>query len=324
MKSKTILIFGISSFLGSSLAQELKKDYRVVGTYYDTPVDIEGILTLKCDVHNKDLVQKVTLLFKPDITIYAVGLTDLNACQEFPKVADALNTAGVFNVSAASERYNSKFIYFSSGYIFSGENTLFRENDTPTPSSIYGNTVASSEFYIQKSCLNYLIFRCSPIYGRSYNSNDLNWMEVLERNSFLNQKIVCDSKVYTGFLDVWTVAEVLKIAIENNSTNRLFQLSSTDVMSRYDFSQLFLKKFGGNTGLLSKGDWKFPRTENTIALQGLGEELFFQMDVFNVEDEFNIRMPSIESSIEKAMKTLSGSVKKSKKQSAKAGGVTFI
>ena len=155
-RQKTILIFGISSFLGSSFAEILKEDYRVVGTYYNTPVDIPGVLTIKCDVHQKEMVQKVTFLFKPDITIYAIGLTDLGACQEFPKVADALNTAGVFNVSQASERYNSKFIYFSSSYIFSGEDTLFRENDTPMPTSIYGNTVASSEFYIQKSLIKYI------------------------------------------------------------------------------------------------------------------------------------------------------------------------
>ena len=115
---KTILIFGISSFLGSSLAELLKKDFRVVGTYYDTPVNIPGVLTMKCDVNNKDTCQKVVFIFKPDITLYAIGLTDMEACQDFPKVADAINTNGVFNTSMASERYNSKFIYFSSAYIF--------------------------------------------------------------------------------------------------------------------------------------------------------------------------------------------------------------
>ena len=257
-KKKTILIFGISSFLGSSLAEFLKDDYRIVGTYYNTPVDIPGLLTIRCDVHQKELVQKVTFLFKPDITLYTIGLTDLNACQEYPKVADALNTAGVFNVSQASERYNSKFIYFSSSYIFSGEDTLFRENDTPMPSSVYGNTIASSEFYIQKSCLNYIIFRCAPIFGRSYNTNDLNWFEVLERNNFLNKKISCDTKVYTGFIDVWTVGKILKLAIEENITNRLFQISSSDIMNRYDFAKLYMDIFKGNTSILSKGDWKFP------------------------------------------------------------------
>ena len=322
--TKTILIFGISSFLGSNLAEELKKDFRVVGTYFNTPVDIEGVLTLKCDVHNKDLVQKVAFLFKPDITIYAIGLTDINACQDYPKVADALNTAGVFNVSMASERYNSKFIYFSTGYIFSGEDSLFTEGDTPTPSSVYGNTVASSEFYIQKSCLNYIIFRCAPIFGRSYNKDDLNWMEVLERNSFLNQKIICDNKVYTGYLDIDTVVEVLKLAIEHNITNRLFQVCSTNVMTRYQFSELFLQIFGGNTGLLQKGDWNFPRTENQLALQSLGDELYFQMDIYNLEEEFDIRLPSIEKTIQRTKQKLSSENVKGKKQVAKNTGITFI
>ena len=322
MKSKkTILIFGISSFLGSNLAANLRDEYRIVGTYFETPVNIPGILTIKCDVHNKELVQNVVYLFKPDITIYAIGLTDLDVCQDFPKVADALNTAGVFNVSMASERYPSKFIYFSSCYIFSGEDILYRENDTPTPTSIYGNTVASSEFYIQKSCLNYIIFRCCPIYGRSYHPNDLKWIEAIERNEFLGRKITCDTKVYTGFIDVYTISNLVKKAIELNVTNRLLQVTSSDVMNRFNFANLYLNIFGGKTALLSKGDWKFPQTENVLAIQNLGEEIFFKMDTFNLEDEFKVSVPSIEETIKTYKDNIEGSVKTKKQASS---GITFI
>lgn len=318
---KTILIFGLSSFLGSNLAENLRDDYRVVGTYFNTPVHIEGILSIKCDVQNKDMVQKVVFLFQPDITIYALGLTDLEACQEFPKVADALNTAGVFNVSTASESYQSKFLYFSSCYIFSGEKTLFKENDTPMPSSIYGNTVASSEFYIQKSCLNYIIFRCCPIYGRSYNPNDLKWTEVVERNEFLGKKIVCDSKVHTGFVDVYTIVELVKKAISLNVTNRLLHVTTKDCMTRYEFAQKYLEVFGGNTSLLMKGDWKFPQTENVLALQSLGEELYFSMDTSNIEDEFAMEMPSIEDTLLRYKNKIEGNIKAKKLTSV---GITFI
>lgn len=320
-QKKTILIFGISSFLGSNLAEQLKDDYRVVGTYFSTPVDIAGILSIKCDVHNKDVVQKVTYLFKPDITVYAVGLTDLSTCQDFPKVADALNTAGVFNVSMASERYHSKFVYFSSCYIFSGEDTLFHEHDTPMPTSVYGNTVASSEFYIQKSCLNYIIFRCAPIFGRSYNTNDLKWIEAIDRNEFTGQNIPCDGKVFTGFVDVITIAELLKMAIEANVTNRLLQITTKDMMTRHQFAKEYLEQTGGNTGLISKRDWKFPRTENQIALQSLGDELKFQMDTYNVEKEFNIELPTIAQSLEKYIGSLRGSFVAKR---AKSTGITFI
>tara|TARA_B100001971_G_scaffold213155_1_gene245452 strand:- start:29958 stop:30926 length:969 start_codon:yes stop_codon:yes gene_type:complete len=322
MKRKTVLIFGISSFLGSNLAEYLKKNYRVIGTYYSTPVDIPGILSIKCDVHEKETVQKVVYLFKPDITIYAIGLSRLEDCQNHPKVADALNTAGVFNVSQASERYKSKFVFISTNFIFSGEDTLFRENDTPSPSSVYGNTMASSEFYIQKSCLNYLILRTCPLVGRSYNPNDLKWLEVVDRKAFKTEQIVCDTKVYHGFLDVWTFAEVLEKAIEMNITNRLFQISSRDICNRYDFTKKYLDKVYGGSSLATKGDWGFPRTENQIALQGLGEELKFELDLFNVEDTFDFDPPSVDEVIEKIHKKF-GSKKTSKVKKSSAG-ISYI
>ncbi|MCO4753805.1 MAG: sugar nucleotide-binding protein [Bacteriovoracaceae bacterium] len=319
---KTVLIFGISSFLGSNLAEQLKEDYRVVGTYYSTPVDIPGVLSIKCDVHDKDIVQKVVFLFKPDITVYAVGLKDINACQKFPKVADALNTAGVFNVSAASERYKSKFIYFSTCFIFSGEDTLFKENDTPMPSSVYGNTVASAEFYIQKSCLNYLIFRCAPIMGRSYNPFDMTWLETVERLNYKGEKIICDTKINHGYIDIWSVVEIFKQAMDQNITNRLFQISSKDLANRYVFTKKYLEKSGGDTSLLSKGDWHFPRTENRLALQNIGDELNFSMDTENVEATFNIEMPTFEEVINTIYEKSVG--KRSTKNAIKSANVTFI
>jgi dTDP-4-dehydrorhamnose reductase len=323
MEKKTILIFGISSFLGSNLAAILKKKYRVVGTYYKTPVNIPGILTLKCDIHSKDLVQKVVYLLKPDITIYAVGLSHLNSCQEFPKVADALNTAGVFNASMASERYKSKFVYFSSSYIFSGENILYKENDTPTPTSIYGSTIASAEFYIQKSCLNYLIFRCCPLIGRSYNPFDLKWMERVEQHSFENKSLSCDNKVKTGFIDFHTLATLFDYAIKNNFTNRLFQVCTKDVMSRYEFAQTYLDLFGGNSSILNKSDWSFPQTENLRAVQNLTEELVFQLDTSNIESAFSIKMPTIVESLGSIKNELKGRVK-TRSSLNKSTGITFI
>jgi len=262
-RKKTILIFGLSSFLGSNIAENLKGDYRIVGTYYNTPVDIDGVTALKCDVHNKSLVQKTILLFQPDITIYCVGLTRLTDCQDYPKLADALNTAGVFNVSAASERYHSKFIYFSTSYIFSGENVLYSEGDTPTPLSIYGNTAASAEFYIQKSCLNYLILRCPPIFGKRINPNDMTFIETLERESQLAKNLSCDDKVQTGFIDIYTLCDVLEELIVNEVTNRLLQVSSTDIMS---------------------------------------QELRFHMDISNLQTDYKLNPGTIKSMIDRFLK----------------------
>lgn len=315
-RKKTIFIFGISSFVGSSLAEELQDEYRIIGTYYETPVSLPGVLTLKCDINNKDLVEKLIYIFSPDFTIYTVGLSDLYACQEFPKVADALNTVGVFNAAAASERSGSKFIYFSSCYIFSGEDVFYREQDTPMPVCAYGNTIASSEFFIQKSCLNYIIFRCSPIIGRSYNPNDLTFPEALDHCAFKGKSLMCDGNVNTGFIDTITLSEILKWALKENVTNRLFQVSSSDLMTRYDFAKVYFEVFEGDANFISKGSWNFPKSDTVVAKQLAGDELYFRMDVSNLELDMGIMLPSVKKAIEKLYKKYAPVKQKASKRSS--------
>ena len=85
-------------------------------------------------------------------------MSSLTDCKLNPKMADALNTTGAVNACSASERYGSKFIYLSSGYVLGGEDQLYKEGDTPFPTTAYGNSLSSTEFWIQRSCLNYLVW----------------------------------------------------------------------------------------------------------------------------------------------------------------------
>lgn len=189
---KTILIFGISSFVGSNLAQILAEDYRVIGTYHTTPVDIPGVTCVPCDVLRKEYVSNLCGIFKPHYTIYAVGLSSLTECKYFPKKAESLNSSGAINCSTASERIGSKFIYLSSCFVMGGENVTYREGETPFPNTIYGNTLSTTEFYIQRSCLNYLILRCAPLYGRSYGTRHPNWFEAVQNAFVKNEPLLSD------------------------------------------------------------------------------------------------------------------------------------
>ena len=56
-------------------------------------------------------------------------------------------------------------------------------------------------------------------------------------------------------------------------------------------------------------------------MQDIGEELFFNLDTQNVERTLGIELPTIEDSLKKLKKTLSGSVSGMK---VKDTGITFI
>jgi dTDP-4-dehydrorhamnose reductase len=293
MTKKTILIFGVSSFVGSNLVELLKDEFRIIGTFHHTPVSIPGVTCVPCDVLRKEYVTSIVARFRPHFTIYAVGLSSLKACQHSPKQADALNSVGAINCSKASERVGSKFIFLSSGFVLGGENTVYHEGETPLPITTYGNILSSTEFYIQRSCLNYLILRCSQIYGRGYNPLHNNWFEKMQASFAKGQPITLDDTVYTGFVDIHILARILKATLNKEVTNRLFHISSRDFMTRYEFAKLYAKIFKKDADLIQKSTGSFPVDRNK---QGT-PTFHFCLGTSNIEEFLNTNMPNVEESL---------------------------
>ena len=300
------MIFGVSSFLGSNLVEILKDEYRVIGTYRSTPVSIPGVTCVPCDVLRKDYVSNLIAIFRPDITIYAAGMSSLKECQLHPKAADALNSVGAINCCVAAERYGSKFVFFSSGYVLGGEKILYREGDTPFPETVFGNSLSSTEFYIQRSCLNYLIFRCSPLYGRSYNPTTPNWFEAIQSAFAKGEAIHADDSVSTGFMDIQQVGKILKATLAKNVTNRLFHISSKDFMTRYEFAKLYAKIFKKDEALIQKTSGTFPvdTNKNHRSKSSDMSAYYFQLDTANIEEFLGVQMPKIEDSLNMTYKRL--------------------
>ena len=305
---KTVLIFGISSFVGSNLALSLKDEYRVVGTYFKTPVEIPGITCFPCDVSKKEYLTSLVGLVKPDFTIYAIGLSSLTECKLNPRLAEVLNSAGAVNVCTASERNNSKFIYLSSAFVLGGEDQLYKEGDTPFPNTVYGTSLSSTEFYIQRSSLNYLILRCSPLYGRGYGPKHPNWFETIQAALAQNRIVMADDSVVSGFLDIMLLGKILKAFLTSSVTNRLFQVSSKDNLTRYEFARLVAKTFKKDDNLIQRTTIPFPNEVSDSKIGGVNTTglNFFRMDTFNVEDFLGTTMPTIEESLQVTYRRLSG------------------
>lgn len=294
---KSVLIFGISSFVGSNLADYLKNFYKVVGTYSTNKVSIPGVLTLPCDVLTRESVQLLIFTIRPDIVIYCAGLSSIDDCAHQLKYADALNTVGVFNVTAFSERYKARFFYISSAYIFSGENRIFLESDNPTSNTVYGKTKAASEFYIQKTCLNYVILRSCVLYGRSIIPNDLTWFESMERRCFREDTVPLDSSIKTGFLDIVYLGHIIRICIEDDISNRLFQISSKDAMTRYDFGRLYATAFNYSPDLMAKDNWSFETIDDSNGGIDSTNSYSYQLDINNSESMLGFNFPTVEESL---------------------------
>ncbi len=323
MKRKTILILGISSFVGSNLANGLKENYKIIGTYLNNPVNIPGVLCLQCDVLSKDALQFLVYSFRPDATIYAAGLSGVDDCARHEKYADAVNTIGVFNASTFTERYKSKFIYISTSYVFAGHKKIYHESDTPDPTTALGRSKSSAEFYVQKSCLDYLIFRCCPLYGRSFIVRQQTWLEAFEYRYLHQKSAMCDTQVLHGFIDIAFLVAALELCLEKGISNRLFQLSTSDVMTFYDFARTYCSVFKISDSFLVKGNWGLTLDKSEQNLGDLDLKKYFQLSSQNIETFLQVEVPTITQSLETTFEKFNG-IKGKKSKSSKGPGITYI
>jgi dTDP-4-dehydrorhamnose reductase len=307
---KTILIFGISSFVGSNLAELLGDEYRIIGTYNKTPVKIPGVVCVPCDVLKKDYVSRVVSVFDPDFSIYAAGLSSLTESHRNAKKCEALNSVGAINCSVASERVGCKFIYLSSGYVFSGDDIAYKESDTPFPTTTYGSSLSSTEFYVQRSSLNYWILRCAPLYGRSFNPLLPNWFELMQSGLAKGQNFSADDFVKTGFLDIYYLAKFIKSLIKTSAPTRLIHVSSSDVMTRFQFAKTYAKIFRKDENLILPSSGHFPA--GAIASKSSNApnsaQHFFKLDVGVLESLIGETVPTIEESLMMTYQRLSSRI----------------
>ena len=318
---KTICIFGISSMVGSNLAEFFKKNFRVVGTFYRHRVVIPGVLCVPCDILVKGEVQTILHTFRPDYTIYAIGVPTVMECSSSEKLADILNTTGLFHVAEYCQRYKSQVCYMSSHYVFQGADKDYLEIDMPDGTTVLGKTQAAAEFYIQKNSLNCLVFRCCQLYGRSINpSTRASFFERLQWEADRGEQMSYDTRLKSGFLDVYYLGMAMEICFERKVMNRLLHISSTDCITHYDFVMEYCRIFGYSTSNVVKAKWPFPVAPN----ESSPKHLAFKLDVANVERFLNIELPSTRESLELTRRRFKGKAASRSVSSTKGGGITYI
>jgi len=131
---------------------------------------------LLTDVDDLDITDyhQVEIFFKkymPDVVINCAGYTAVDKAEDEPEKAMWLNRDAVTNLAAAGSLCDSYMVHISTDYVFNGKNIRpYREDDIPSPVSIYGLTKLAGEEAMM-SCLQFgMIIRTSWLYS-SFGNN---------------------------------------------------------------------------------------------------------------------------------------------------------
>jgi len=105
---------------------------------------------------------------KPDLVINTAAMHHLDACENNPGQAFAVNGIGARNLALLSQELGFALVHISTDYVFDGSQTMpYVETDCPLPLNVYGNTKLAGEFFIRTIATRYYVVRVSGLFGSS-------------------------------------------------------------------------------------------------------------------------------------------------------------
>lgn len=95
------------------------------------------------------------------------GYTAVDAAEDEPDRAFAVNEGGVRNLAVAARRIGAAMVHLSTDYVFDGTREgAYTEEDPPNPVSVYGKSKLAGETALRALLERHLIVRTAWLYGQ--------------------------------------------------------------------------------------------------------------------------------------------------------------
>lgn len=140
--ARRLYLTGADGMLGTALTRALAAAPATAGW------EVHGVSVADFDIADAVAVRRSVEDARPDVVVHTAAHAVVDDCERDPAMALRVNVAGVRNVVDACRRTGSSLLYVSSDYVFDGQAPPpggYREDDVPSPLSVYGVTKLAGE-----------------------------------------------------------------------------------------------------------------------------------------------------------------------------------
>jgi len=236
MCPRKIVIFGSSGKLGSSLIKTLADGFSTV-------IPLERTV---CDVRRQEQVRFCIEEIKPDIVINAVALNGIDACEDDPYQAMAVNALFPRLLAELSVRHCFLLIHISSDAVFSGTgNDWYRESSIASPVNMYGFTKYGGDCFVAAIAKRYYIARISVQFGSTPGKAQFVEKMLEQVQQGTNRLKVSDDIVASPSYNR-DVAERIKKLIDSQSPFGLYHIANEGKASLYELISELVRIIGSD------------------------------------------------------------------------------
>lgn len=239
-----ILVTGANGQLGNEM-RIVSKGSQDQYLFTDV-VEVEGQETTILDITNLEAIRKMVGENDIKVIVNCAAYTNVDKAETDQDFCELLNAKAPENLAVAMREVGGLLVHISTDYVFGGDpyNTPCKEDQKGTPTGVYGLTKLHGEQNIQKSGVNYLIFRTAWLYsefGKNFVKTMLNLTATKPQLKVVFDQVGTPTYAYDLANAIYDIIENRKFA----GNTGIYHYSNEGVCSWFDFTKL-IAEIAGN------------------------------------------------------------------------------
>jgi dTDP-4-dehydrorhamnose reductase len=246
----SIVVLGANGLVGSRIVARLAEAGEAVVAVGRGPRRFEG----KADYREVDLLRdpgrlgEIISSTRPQGVIDAAAMTDVDACEQAPREAWALNVRAVEIAALAAADADARFTSLSTDYVFDGARGSYSEEDVPNPRGAYARTKRAGEEAALILGKDVAVCRVAVVYsGRPALKKTFAVTAVDSLLAGKPLKAFTDQVVSPTLAD--NAAEMV-IGVHRSGAQGIFHCAGATEISRIDFCRAIARKLRADESLI--------------------------------------------------------------------------
>ncbi|MBE7380036.1 MAG: NAD(P)-dependent oxidoreductase [Leptolyngbya sp. SIO1E4] len=238
---RSLLITGVSGFLGWHACRLLAPEWQVHGTYHQHPIALDQAVMYSLDLTDDDAVQASWDAIKPSAVLHTAAISKVNQCQQDPEGSFLVNVTGAVKLAERCAAAGIPFLFMSTDLVFEGTQAPYTETDRPNPVNHYGQQKAIAEAQILAAYPQGTICRLPLMYGAATPTARCFVQGFLQAIAAGQTLTLFTDEIRTP-AEVTDVVQGLRLVLDQGITG-IIHLGGPQRLNRYEFGLMMAQAF---------------------------------------------------------------------------------
>jgi dTDP-4-dehydrorhamnose reductase len=200
--------------------------------------DVQGLTRAQLDLTDRSAVASVFHSYNPQLIIHCAALSRTRDCERNADRAKHVNVDATATLSRLARHI--RFMFLSSGEVFDGVASWYRESAEPNPINVYGRTKLEAEQVVLQNPAHTVV-RIVLTAGASH-SGDRSFVEDMCRAARAGNDVTLYADEFRCPLPAGVIARALWELIKHDKPG-LYHLGGSERLSRWEIGELLVPWF---------------------------------------------------------------------------------